>query len=226
MGGAISALVPPRRVSVEVEVGGANTRQGSDTCSRRVVLLKSIFLKSCKFETVYYLPSCLCVGCVVSIPYGTRPELHPSAVDGVSRQFPATELTNQIESCQMLGSETGLATPSSDLHHTHWLPRETGQGHRIPQYLSPLHTTHTHTQTTRLKVLCYVAIPTPSMVDPSISITDSVVLLPPGVASGSGITVELSFLSSPSVSRLAGTTVGGVLVSLTAVAGGGGAPGS
>ena len=35
----MSALVPPLRVSVEEEVGGANSRHGRDTCKRSVVLL-------------------------------------------------------------------------------------------------------------------------------------------------------------------------------------------
>ena len=39
MGGAMSASVPPLSVRVEEEVGGANSRQGSETCRRRVMLL-------------------------------------------------------------------------------------------------------------------------------------------------------------------------------------------
>ena len=62
MGGAISALVPPRRVSVEVEVGGANTRQGSDTCSRRVVLLKNI--KNRENLRLYTIYPAVCVSAV------------------------------------------------------------------------------------------------------------------------------------------------------------------
>ena len=55
MGGAMSALVPPLRVSVEEEVGGANSRHGRDTCKRRVVLLDiKVFAFGKKFFSFLY----------------------------------------------------------------------------------------------------------------------------------------------------------------------------
>ena len=74
-----------------------------------------------------FSPSGLGICSEVAISDGSRIQLHFCAVDIISRQFPVTQLTNQMQSLQVLWPQARFTATTANPGYTNWTSQQTAQ---------------------------------------------------------------------------------------------------